>query len=283
LHQTFTDWELIIIDDGSRDDTDQVCLKYSDDKRFKYQLSQPRGVSAARNLGIEKARGDWLAFLDSDDVWLPAKLDRQLAKLQSTGDLVCHSDEIWIRRMRRVNPKKKHRKPEGWVFLDCLPLCAISPSSAIIHRSVFLQVGSFDQTYAVCEDYELWLRISARYRVSLVPEPLIIKFGGHDDQLSRCFWGLDRWRVRALYSVVRDRSVRLEWRDAAFEEMKRKLAVLIQGYGKRGRKVEAIQMSTFLGTASLWWRDETGDAQIAVAPPLPQTFESLPNSRPGAA
>ncbi len=98
---------------------------------------------------------------------------------------VCHTDEIWIRNGRRVNARKKHGKKGGWIFQHCLPLCAMSPSSIMIHRDVFTALGGFDERLPACEDYDLWLRITARYPVLFTRQPLIEKYGGHDDQLSR--------------------------------------------------------------------------------------------------
>jgi glycosyltransferase involved in cell wall biosynthesis len=239
-------------------------------------------VSAARNLGIEMAQAELLAFLDSDDVWMPHKLERQLARLRTTQDKICHTEEIWIRHGRRVNPKKRHHKPEGWVFEACLPLCAISPSSAMVHRSVFDDMGGFDESYAVCEDYELWLRLSTRYRVSLVTEPLIMKFGGHEDQLSRRYWGMDRWRVRALYSRILDLTLRREWREAAFDEMQRKLKVLIQGYSKRGREATVRELADFGEAVARWLRGREGpNRALEPAPPLPGSLDTLSDSDAG--
>ncbi len=268
LQQTSPSLELIVVDDGSQDDTEEICGRYTQESRFRYHRGCPRGVSAARNLGIRTARAEWLAFLDSDDLWMPAKLDRQLACIQRTQDKICHTDEVWIRRGRRVNPKKKHRKPEGWVFEACLPLCAISPSSAMVHRSVFSDVGYFDESYEVCEDYEFWLRATPRYRVSLVEEPLITKFGGHADQLSRKFWGMDRWRVRALYSFVLDLSLRPDWRGAASDEMERKLKVLIQGYAKRGRQATAQELTHFRDAVRRWLMEKARPSEVAETAPL---------------
>ena len=190
-----------MVDDGSTDETYQQFPVAFPTVKFLHQNNQ--GVSSARNRGIREAAGDWLAFLDSDDEWLPNKLERQLAEIEKTPEYrMSHTNEVWIRRGRRVNPMKKHRKYGGWIFDKCLPLCTISPSSALVHRSVLEQVGTFDESFEVCEDYELWLRICSQYPVLYLEEPLIVKYGGHEDQLSHSTWGLDRFRIRALEKLL---------------------------------------------------------------------------------
>ena len=191
--------EIIVVDDGSTDGT-QTWLSTLD-SGIRVITQQNRGVSAARNVGIAAARSQWLALLDSDDEWLPAKLERQLQSVDSSTQL-CHTDEIWIRNGVRVNPHKKHKKRGGFIFSYCLPMCAISPSSVLMRKSLFDAVGLFDESLPACEDYDLWLRICSQYPVVYVDEPLLKKYGGHDDQLSRKHWGMDRFRVKALQKLI---------------------------------------------------------------------------------
>ena len=201
LSQTHKNLELIIIDDGSTDNTHTIIKKYSKKLRFFSQLHG--GVSAARNLGLEKSEGTWVAFLDSDDYWLPEKLEVQLKFLREHPQImVAQTEEIWIRNGIRVNPMRKHQKYGGWIFRQCLPLCIVSPSASIIHQKVLNDVGVFDESFPVCEDYDLWLRVSLRYQIGLIPEHLTVKTGGHSDQLSKRYWGMDRYRVRALEKIL---------------------------------------------------------------------------------
>ena len=222
--------EIIVVDDGSTDGT-QTWLSTLD-SGIRVITQQNRGVSAARNVGIAAARSQWLALLDSDDEWLPAKLERQLQSVDSSTQL-CHTDEIWIRNGVRVNPHKKHKKRGGFIFSYCLPMCAISPSSVLMRKSLFDAVGLFDESLPACEDYDLWLRICSQYPVVYVDEPLLKKYGGHDDQLSRKHWGMDRFRVKALQMLIDDGELDEVQRAQVPDVLNVKLEILIQGAEKR--------------------------------------------------
>ena len=224
--------EVIVVDDGSTDASAALIRRMYPGVNYIYQENQ--GVSSARNAGIAIAQYDWLALLDSDDEWLPAKLAAQSAALsRNPGHRICHTDEIWIRRNQRVNPMRKHAKSGGWIYEKCLPLCAISPSSVLIHRSVFEDVGGFDEQLPACEDYDLWLRICASYPVLFVDDLLLKKYGGHVDQLSRKFWGMDRFRVRAMEKMIRTGSLGTRQHAATLRVLLCKLRILLSGARKR--------------------------------------------------
>lgn len=239
LAQDFEDMELLVVDDGSTDGTAEEMEQYGG--RVKL-LRQPenKGVSAARNKGILHARGKYIAFLDSDDLWVKGKLKIQTAFLQDNPHYpVCYTDEIWIRKGKRVNPMRKHAKYSGWIFEKCLPLCIISPSSVMMKKALFSKVGLFDEALPVCEDYDFWLRISARFPVFFIERKLIIKRGGHPDQLSQKSWGNDRCRVIALEKLLSEPTIGSEEREMILQEMKKKCSVLYKGFMKRGNEVEA--------------------------------------------
>ena len=237
LSQKYNDLELIVVDDGSTDGTKKVVSSYV--PRLTYIYQEHQGVSAARNRGVEHAQGNYLAFLDSDDLWLQNKLYLQMKLMESNPEaLICYTEEIWIRRGVRVNPMKKHRKYSGMIFKHCLPLCIISPSSALINRILLEEVGGFDEGLEVCEDYDLWLRISARYPIYLIDIPLIIKRGGHEDQLSKRMNGQDRFRIKALVRLLESDCLSPHQRELAWKELNRKCKIYGKGCIKRGRKEE---------------------------------------------
>ncbi len=234
LAQTFRDFELIVVDDGSTDTTREGLGLYGDRLRVVYQTRQ--GVSAARNRGLKMAAGKWLAFLDSDDLWLPQKLETQVDFLhRNPWAEICQTEEIWIRHGRRVNPRKKHRKPSGDIFAPSLSLCLVSPSAVMLKMSLLKEVGFFDQSLPACEDYDLWLRISCRKPVFLIEEPLVVKRGGHPDQLSRCLASLDRYRIQSLGKLLDSGLLSPRQYDLAWQELDRKCRIYGQGCLKRGK------------------------------------------------
>ncbi len=237
--QSYPHLEIIVVDDGSTDGTREMIRHEFPAVRYIFQ--ENRGPSAARNAGIRQARGEWLSFLDSDDLWKRRKLERQVRFLLTHPRYsACYTDEIWIRRGVRVNPRKIHRKYSGWMFPHALPLCIISPSSVILHRRVFETIGLFDEDLPVCEDYDLWIRLTARFPVYFLEEKLIVKQGGHDDQLSNRSWGNDRYRVEALLKVM-DASEGYSpgERELARRQLLEKCRILAGGFRKHGKDMEA--------------------------------------------
>jgi len=232
--QTFDDLEIIIIDDGSTDDTKKLVSKYSD-KRIKYFYQENKGVSFARNKGIEESNGKYVAFLDSDDRWVANKLEKTFEYINNFPEIkIFHTEEVWYRRGRLLNQKKKHKKPDGYVYFNALPICCIGMSTAVVEKELFDDIGNFDESLPACEDYDLWLRATSRYEVKLIPESLTIKDGGRADQLS-LQPGLDKYRIQALDKILRSGTLNDEQYKKTKEELIKKCIIYTKGAEKRGK------------------------------------------------
>ena len=239
LNQTYQNLELIIIDDGSSDKTENIIKKKY--PKIKFYKQKNKGVSAARNKGIKMASCKWIAFLDSDDRWHPRKLENQINYLLAHPRYkICHTDEIWIRKGIRINQHKKHKKHGGHIFDKCLDLCRISPSSVIIHKDIFNKVGLFNEKLPVCEDYDLWLRIAEKFPVLYLDEKLVIKYGGHLNQLSKKYWGMDRFRIIALENIIKKSFLKKKNKQLVKKILKKKINIYLQGLKKRNKKKEII-------------------------------------------
>ena len=236
LKQTWKPEEILVVDDGSKDDTLNVLSGFGEKIRIIRQ--ENKGVSAARNRGLQEARCDWIAFLDSDDMWAPKKLEKQKNALYEQFDYnICYTNEEWRRNGRWVNPGKRHQKYTGWIYEKCLPLCIISPSSVLIHKSVFTKTGVFDESLPACEDYDLWLRMTSSYPVLYLSEKLIVKRAGEWEQLSKLH-SLDKYRIIALRKMLDGSDLSLSEIQATREMLRYKCHVYEQGCQKHERLEE---------------------------------------------
>ena len=236
LFQNYSNIELIVIDDGSRDNTEELLKGYKNQIRVLTQ--ENTGVSAARNRGIEKSRGEFIALLDSDDSWDKRKISCQMDFFMANPEaLICQTQEVWIRNHKRVNPKIKHKKPSGMIFDQSLNLCLVSPSAVMMKREIFELKGYFNEKFLVCEDYDLWLRISSTIPVFLIDKPYTIKNGGHKDQLSNLH-SQDRFRIRSLKNLLDSNTLTKDQSLKAEKVFKKKCDIYGNGCIKRGRQEE---------------------------------------------
>lgn len=235
LAQSYNPIEIIVVDDGSKDGTSAWLKQISSlTTPIRCIEQQNHGVSHARNRGIEIASGQWIALLDSDDYWHKDKLHRQMQSLATHSSCrVCHCNELWLRNGKHINQKHRHRKHGGNIFEQSLSLCAMSPSAVVIHKNVFAQYGMFNEQLPACEDYDMWLRITAYEPVDFVDEPLLTKTGGHEDQLSSRFPVMDRFRLKALASLIRDDKLSAVQRQMAQDVFTKKFRIVRLGAIKR--------------------------------------------------
>lgn len=246
LEQSFPFFEIVVVDDGSDDETEKV-IKGFNDKRLKYIFQENKGVAAARNTGLNLAGGKFAAFLDSDDYWMPGKLEMQIKFMQESGFRISQTNEIWIRHGKRVNAMDKHQKPCGWIFEKSLELCLVSPSCTVMDMELVDEGFIFDEDFIACEDYDLWLRISLKYPVGLLPVNLTVKTGGHADQLSRKITGLDLFRIYSLLGLESIKDLPRDKKKSIEKVLMKKAGIYIKGCLKRGRNEEAMRIRELIG------------------------------------
>ena len=233
LNQTYQPSEIIVVDNGSSDGTTKLLRERYPSIRLL--IEKKLGVSAARNKGIKHSKFQWIALLDSDDAWDTTKLEKQKNALASSLDhfRLVHTDEIWIRNGNKFNQMKKHQKFGGDIFNNCLSLCCISPSSVLINKNIFKEVGYFDESLPVCEDYDLWLKICSKEKILFINQKLTLKYGGHKDQLSKTYWGMDRFRVKSLENLILNYKLKPDQKINAIKTIVKKLKIIVNGAYKR--------------------------------------------------
>jgi glycosyltransferase involved in cell wall biosynthesis len=243
LDQTLSPAEIIVVDDGSTDGTPAwLAARAAENSALRFLPLEHSGFPGrARNAGARAARGRYLAFLDSDDLWEPRKLARQLAFFEAHPDIrICHTRERWLRGSREVSQAGQRHRTSGDIFRDALKKCVIGPSTVMLKRSLFEELGSFREDLEIAEDYELWLRLASRHPVGYIDEALTLKRAGHGGQLSEKYSQIEIFRLRALRDLVEAGWFSEERRlRAAAAELARKCRIYAAGCRRRGRLAEA--------------------------------------------
>ena len=246
INQTYKPAEIIVVDNGSSDGT----LKFLREQYPKITILTENkiGVSSARNKGIKKSINQWIALLDSDDAWHPRKLEIQTSMLDSASKEynLIHTDEVWFRNNKHINQMKKHKKQGGYIFERCLSLCCISPSSVLFKKNILDKVGLFDESLPVCEDYDMWLKICSSEEVLFAQDKLTYKYGGHKDQLSKSYWGMDRFRIKSIENIIKNFDLSYKQKKQAKKELIKKLKIIINGAFKRNNLSIVNEFSTKL-------------------------------------
>ena len=237
-NQSFSQWKIFVVDDGSQDGTaEDIQREFASDilkgKIEILSLEKNQGVSVARNQGIQKGSNPWVAFLDSDDEWFHHKLEKQLQFSHAHPQFsLIHCDEVWFKNGKQIHQQKKHKKEGGRIFEKSLHLCCISPSAVLMKRSLLEEMAYFREDFPVCEDYDLWLKVTSRYSVGFVSEILVKKYGGHADQLSMRYRAMDYWRVKALVSYLKATHLSQKEMDELKKVLKKKCSILLKGFEK---------------------------------------------------
>ena len=259
LAQSLREFELILVDDGSTDGTEEELLRLGN--AIRVERIEHGGPAAARNRGVELARAPLIAFLDSDDLWAPTKIERQLVFMrENPGCAISQTDEIWIRNGRRVNPGVRHRKRSGDIFIDSLRTCLISMSATMMRTELFRSLTGFDQMMDAAEDYDLWLRILIDHEAGLLEEPLVTRRGGHCDQTSATTSAIDRFRILELTKLLTDDRLSPERRTAVIEVLAEKCRIYAGGLARRGRIEQARLYQRIANQAQKWRASEIGCA-----------------------
>jgi glycosyltransferase involved in cell wall biosynthesis len=246
LAQRNAKFELIVVDDGSTDGTweelTQIAAVANDHAQWemmRIERTPNRGPATARNTGVAIAAAPFVALLDSDDLWLPHKLNRQIAFMRDHPEYaISQTEEIWMRNGRQVNPGARHRKRAGDLFADSLLTCLISPSAVIMRTDLLREAGGFDEDLAAAEDYDLWLRLLTDHKVGLVDEQLVIRRAGHPGQLSATVPALDRFRILALLKLLAREDFAPERRIKVCEVLSEKCSIYAKGLKRRARADE---------------------------------------------
>jgi glycosyltransferase involved in cell wall biosynthesis len=217
--QTFTDWELVIINDGSSDSTDEIIKRYaSQDARIVYHSQQNIGLSRSRNRAIELSRGEFIAFIDHDDLWEPTHLEAQVNAFTDDRIGLVYTDRLNIQddREHPICRMSEYLTPaSGDVFFDIVAGVYINPSMAMVRKSVLDDVGLFDVSYHFVEEADLFLRIARKYHFAYIDEPLTV-YRYHEGNFSNRFVNQQaetlRFRTELLrdYPDIRERMPQLE-------------------------------------------------------------------------
>jgi glycosyltransferase involved in cell wall biosynthesis len=241
IGQTYRNFEIIIVDDGSIDMTPVIPTYFRDDERVRYIKINHSGMPGlVRNMGVKISKGKYLAFLDSDDLWMESKLEKQIRYLENNPEYkIVHTREAWIRNGKKISQTGFKHKRSGDIFKDALEKCIIGPSTVLIERELYNYLGGFRDDIEIAEDYELWLRLTDFNNIAYIDEPLITKRAGHIGQLSEKYGQIEIFRIRGLQKLVEQKYFSPDNQQMAEQELVKKCRIYAAGCRKRDKIDEA--------------------------------------------
>lgn len=195
LAQTWKEMEIIVVDDGSTDRTEETVRRYDD--RVRYFYKEHGGPSSARNMGIKKAKGTYVAFLDSDDVWEPEKLRIQMDFMSEHPEIKFVCTDSSLIGSRECRQRKLRKESMGNLFPILYSNSFINTSTALMVKECFQEIGYFDEGYRSVEDYDVWLRVAKRFPIAYLNQPLV-RYRKHEDNVSHDKITLRRNALRVL-------------------------------------------------------------------------------------
>jgi len=262
--------EVLVIDDGSTDGTAEKVRALGEDLVVVVENKQNSGVARARNIGLKKARNRWIALLDSDDTWLPNHLEALVSHIVANPDVcIVQGLERWYRNGVRVNSRAVHQPQKGNIFELSLKRCLVSSSAVLLDREMVFDVGGYDERMPVCEDYDLWLRLARNHCFGLVEKETIMKDGPRPDQLSRKYWGMDRFRVFSMVKLLSE-GLSEDQTEATRQICLSKLGVLAGGARRRGRNDAAVAYEKWATAVRSSVGQDVSGASFAELPALLQ-------------
>jgi glycosyltransferase involved in cell wall biosynthesis len=289
LAQTYRNFELVVVDDGSTDGTPMHLMRLlgaepraveilsrmnpaalnpffhqfvHDGIPIQYQYHPNRGLGAARNRGIRHARGTYVAFLEAEDLWEPTHLQAQIAFLD--GDGWARIARVGGRQAKDGTRARRSRRAEeasGWIFSQALEACPAGLSCAVVHRGCFAECGTFDENMPACDDYDLWLRLAARFPIHYVAGPEVTHRSPRPELASHS-WTWDRFRVYALEKAFQSGQLNPEQRFLVSQEIVRRCEHLVEGY----RRQKSEERANFYERKRKRFAQEVRKLRAAYAP-----------------